>query len=142
MHLLLILNASTNFLIYCFMGSKFKTVLASLVRDFIKVKGKASNNGAVIEENGAMPKKDLESKVNTQCNKFLARISLQVTCSLTLRVSPSTREPSAVSSQRSSLVRANSLALDQHINNSLALDQHIDNSLALDQVVVQTTTHL
>ena len=47
MHWLLILNASTNFLIYCFMGKKFKTVLISLLRDFVKMKGQV-NNGRFI----------------------------------------------------------------------------------------------
>ena len=38
MHLLLIVNASTNFLIYCFMGNKFKTVLLAMVRELVKGK--------------------------------------------------------------------------------------------------------
>ena len=42
MHWLLILNASTNFLIYCFMGKQFKTVLISLLRDFVKMKGQVN----------------------------------------------------------------------------------------------------
>jgi len=35
MHWLLILNASTNFIIYCFMGNKFKAVLREKLRSFL-----------------------------------------------------------------------------------------------------------
>ena len=45
MHLLLIVNASTNFLIYCFMGNKFKTVLLAMVRELVKGKEQVGRHG-------------------------------------------------------------------------------------------------
>ena len=61
MHWLLIVNASTNFLIYCFMGNKFKTVLMSMVRDMIK--GKEQTTNMVMMADAAGVKRDI-SKVN------------------------------------------------------------------------------
>ena len=61
MHWLLILNASTNFLIYCFMGNKFKTVLMSMVRDLVK--GKEQPSSLVMIADAAGVKRDI-SKVN------------------------------------------------------------------------------
>ena len=61
MHWLLIVNASTNFLIYCFMGNKFKTVLMSMVRDLIK--GKEQGTSMVMMADAAGVKRDI-SKVN------------------------------------------------------------------------------
>ena len=61
MHWLLILNASTNFLIYCFMGNKFKTVLMAMVRDLIK--GKEQSASMVMIADAAGVKREI-SKVN------------------------------------------------------------------------------
>ena len=61
MHWLLIVNASTNFLIYCFMGNKFKTVLMSMVRDLIK--GKEQSSSLVMMADAVGVKREL-SKVN------------------------------------------------------------------------------
>ena len=61
MHWLLIVNASTNFLIYCFMGNKFKTVLMSMVRDLVK--GKEQPSSLVMIADAAGVKRDI-SKVN------------------------------------------------------------------------------
>ena len=61
MHWLLIVNASTNFLIYCFMGNKFKTVLMSMVRDLIK--GKEQTTSMVMMADAAGVKRDI-SKVD------------------------------------------------------------------------------
>ena len=36
MHWLLIVNASSNFLIYCFMGTKFKTILKENIKRWLK----------------------------------------------------------------------------------------------------------
>ena len=48
MHLLLIVNASTNFLIYCFMGNKFKTVLLAMVRELVKGKEQVGRHGKCV----------------------------------------------------------------------------------------------
>ena len=61
MHWLLILNASTNFLIYCFMGNKFKTVLMAMVRDLIK--GKEQSASMVMIADAAGVKREI-SKVD------------------------------------------------------------------------------
>ena len=61
MHWLLIVNASTNFLIYCFMGNKFKTVLMAMVRDLIK--GKEQSASMVMMPDAAGVKREI-SKVN------------------------------------------------------------------------------
>ena len=60
MHWLLIVNASTNFLIYCFMGNKFKTVLMSMVRNLVK--GKEQPSSLVMIADAARVKRDI-SKV-------------------------------------------------------------------------------
>ena len=65
MHWLLIVNASTNFLIYCFMGNKFKTVLMSMVRNLIK--GKEQPGSLVMMADAAGVKRDI-SKVNVLHN--------------------------------------------------------------------------
>jgi len=62
MHWLLIVNASTNFLIYCFMGNKFKTVLMSMVRDLIK--GKEQSSSLVMMADAVGVKREL-SKATT-----------------------------------------------------------------------------
>ena len=61
MHWLLIVNASTNFLIYCFMGNKFKTVLMSMVRDLVKGKEQATSMVMMVDASGV--KRDI-SKVS------------------------------------------------------------------------------
>ena len=94
MHWLLIVNASTNFLIYCFMGNKFKTVLMSMVRDLIK--GKEQTTSMVMMVDAAGVKRDI-SKVNAFClTMMILSIILQAT-TLTVAVSPiPAREPEEV----------------------------------------------
>ena len=84
MHWLLIVNASTNFLIYCFMGNKFKTVLMSMVRDLIK--GKEQTTSMVMMADATGVKRDI-SKVTFFCfMTILILIMLQAT-TLTVAVS-------------------------------------------------------
>ena len=64
MHLLLIVNASTNFLIYCFMGNKFKTVLLAMVRELVKGKEQVGRHGkcASFGTNNFLPWEDHHKK--------------------------------------------------------------------------------
>ena len=64
MHLLLIVNASTNFLIYCFMGNKFKTVLLAMVRELVKDKEQVGRRGKCVSfgSNNFLPWKDYQKK--------------------------------------------------------------------------------
>ena len=64
MHLLLIVNASTNFLIYCFMGNKFKTVLLAMVRELVKGKEQVGRRGKCVSfgSNNFLPWKDYQQK--------------------------------------------------------------------------------